>query len=665
MNLSQVLPVPGLVWGAYPERAARPGAPWWLVSLEAALPGWLSRQGERCSRRLHSALATAKARGVGEFSVRLGELRQSLARRKLSEALIVESFVLIDAVCQRELGLRPHDAQFAAARLMLEGRVVEMATGEGKTLAALLAAATAALAGVPVHVITANDYLAARDALTLRKVYAALGLRVGAVTHAQTAERRRDAYGCDVTYCTAKELVFDYLRDGLAREGGGGELERRAARLAGSSAAPERPALLRGLCMAIVDEADSILIDEAGVPFVLSQAFDNAGERGFYEHALGLARTLEAPRDYRIKSEPRVIELTRQGRDKLVPQPQAGKAVERNRRHREESVVLALTALHVLQRDRDYLVSDGKVVIIEPTTGRAARGRAWSRGLHQLVELKEGAVPTLQPATLTQITYQRFFPRYLRLCGMSGTAQEARAELLAVYGCRVARVPLRNPCRRSVLQPRLFLTVDERWRAVVERVMHMHAKGRPVLVGTGSVAESEELSRRLAACGLPHAVLNARYDATEAALVAAAGQPGRVTVTTNMAGRGTDVVLGAGVAEAGGLHVILCQHNASRRIDRQLFGRCARRGEPGSCEAMLCLSDLTGLFWATRLLKDAYGLRQSTLPRWLAGPVLRLVAWREDRRQRAQRRLLCDEDARAERNLPRHPRRPSMEARSC
>ena len=223
---------------------------------------------------------------------------------------------------------------------------------------------------------------------------------------------------------------------------------------------------------------------------------------------------------------------------------------------------------------------------------------------------------------------------------MSGTAQEARAELMEVYDCGVARVPLRNPCLRSVLQPRLFVTVDARWRAVVERVMHMHAKGRPVLVGTGSVAESEELSRRLAACGVPHAVLNARYDAAEAALVAAAGQPGRVTVTTNMAGRGTDIVLGPGVAEAGGLHVILCQHNASRRIDRQLFGRCARRGEPGSCEAMLCLDDLPGFVWAIRLLTLLTGYSRARCALCLAGPVVRLAAWREDLRQRAQRRML-------------------------
>ena len=228
------LPVPGLVWGAYPERAAQSRAPWWLASLEAALPGWRSREGERYVRRLHDAVAAANARGGGKFSVRLAALRQSLARRKLSEALIVESFALIDAACQRELGLRPYDAQFAAARLMLEGRIAEMATGEGKTVAALFAAATAALAGVPVHVITANDYLAARDALTLRKLYAALGLRVGAVTHALPAEQRREPYRCDVTYCTAKDSSSTIFAMASRGKADGGELERRAARLAGA-----------------------------------------------------------------------------------------------------------------------------------------------------------------------------------------------------------------------------------------------------------------------------------------------------------------------------------------------------------------------------------------------------------------------------------------------
>lgn len=665
MNPSRVLPVPGLVWGSYPEhRAAGSANPWWLAQMQTALDAVRPAvEGNRCMRGLRDAMAVAKSRR-GDFAARLSALRQQLARKKLGEELIVESFALIDAACEQELGLRAYDTQFAAARLMLQDRIVEMATGEGKTLAALLAAATAALAGVPVHVITANDYLAARDAENLRKVYAALGLRVGAVTQALNIAERREVYGGDVTYCTAKDLVFDYLRDALVRGDEGGELEQRAARLAGAPAAPERPVMLRGLCMAIVDEADSILIDEARVPFVLSQALENSGERDFYEHALRLARTLQAARDYRIGEHLRAVELTAEGRNKLMLSPRTGTSVERNARHREEAVNLALTALHLLQLDRDYVIADRKVVIVEPTTGRAARGRAWSRGLHQLVELKEGLAPTPQPATLAQITYQRFFPRYLKLCGMSGTAQEARSELCAAYGRRVARVPLRKPCRRRNFAPRFFMNAQARWTAVVERIVEMHWMGRPVLIGTASVAESEQLSRRLDAAGVEHAMLNARYDAVEASVVAQAGQAGCVTVTTNMAGRGTDIVLGPGVAQSGGLHVILCQLNASRRIDRQFLGRCARRGEPGSCEAILCLDDLPDASWSIALLK-ILRQRQATVPRWLASVMVRVAAWREDLRQRAQRRRLCEEDARIERSLPRHRRQSLMDTKTC
>jgi preprotein translocase subunit SecA len=627
-----VLPFPGILWGRYPEH--RPAAQTWLPE-------------GRYRRKLVPAAAATHTGAGSAFAARLARLRAGLARRQLTDALIAESFALIAECFERETGMTPFDTQFVAARIMLDNRLAEMATGEGKSIAALIAAATAALAGVPVHVITSNDYLAARDAAAMRAVYTSLGLRVGVVTQELDAGQRRAAYACDITYCTAKELVFDYLRDSLSRRGRGSELEQRAARLDTPAAAPVAPLVLRGLCMAIIDEADSILIDEAKVPLILSQAHGNSGERGFYEYALRVAGTLAAGLDYRFEPEGHAAQLTSAGRAKLG----SGGGTASNWRHREESVCLALAALHKLQRDRDYLVRGGRVLIIEPTTGRVAPGRAWSQGLQQLVELKEGCAPSARPVTVAQITYQRFFPRYLRLAGLSGTATEARAELRAVYGLDVIRVPLRTPSRRELLVPRLYVRSNARWDAVVARTALLQRDGRPVLIGTGSVRESEQLSRRLDAAAVPHVVLNARHDAHEARIIEEAGRQGRVTVATNMAGRGTDIALGPGVAERGGLHVLLCQYNASRRIDRQFLGRCARRGEPGSGEILLAFDALPVPAWASALLQRVWRTPQAVLPHWPARWMVAVAAWFEDRRHRAQRKALCAEDAEIEQRL--------------
>jgi len=648
-----VLPFPGVLWGRYPEQrpAAQAWHAGWPAALESALALGATGRGARYRRALVPE-ATAAQSGAGEaFAARLARLRAGLARRRLTDALIGESFALVAECLERELGVTPFEMQFVAARIMLDNRIAEMATGEGKSIAAAIAAATAALAGVPVHLITANDYLAARDAAAMRAVYAALGLRVGVVTQVLDAGQRRAAYACDITYCTAKELVFDYLRDSLSRRGRGSELEQRATQLDASGAQRAAPLVLRGLCMAIIDEADSILIDEAKVPLVLSQAHGNSGERGFYEHALRVASTLAEGPDYRFEPGQPAAQLTPAGRAKLGPGGAVGHGIARNWRQREESVCLALAALHRLQRDRDYLVRDGRVLIIEPTTGRVALGRAWSQGMQQLVELKEGCAPSARPVTVAQITYQRFFPRYLRLAGLSGTAAEARAELRAVYGLEVVQVPLRTPSRRVLLAPRLYLRSEARWDAVVERAAELQRDGRPVLIGTGSVGESEQLSRRLETAAVSHVVLNARHDAQEARIIAEAGRQGRVTVATNMAGRGTDIALGPGVAERGGLHVLLCQRNASRRIDRQFLGRCGRRGEPGSGEMLLALDALPVPAWVVALLQRAWRKPQAVLPHWPARWLVAIATWLEDRRHRAQRRALCAEEAEVERRL--------------
>jgi preprotein translocase subunit SecA len=326
-------------------------------------------------------------------------------------------------------------------------------------------------------------------------------------------------------------------------------------------------------------------------------------------------------------------------------------SVWRNRLHREETICLALAALHLFHRDAHYVVRRGKVLIIDETTSRAAPGRVWSRGLHQLIEMKETCRPTPDQQTAARITYQRFFTRYLRLGGMSGTLAESRIELASMSGLKFFRVPLRLPSQRKELPTRVFTSAEQQWQAVVQRVRELHEHGRPVLIGTDSVADSEKLAAHLRAAGLSHCVLNARQDAAEAEIVALAGQRSAITVATNMAGRGTDIVLGEGVIERGGLHVICCQHNSSRRVDRQFRGRCARRGEPGSTETMLSLESPLIAAALPRWLIRRWARGHEVRPRWLAVAVANYAQRREESRQRAQRWQLLKQDMLLNRKL--------------
>jgi preprotein translocase subunit SecA len=530
---------------------------------------------------------------------------------------------------------------------LLDNRLVEMATGEGKTAAIALAAAVAALARTPVHVITANDYLAQRDADQLRPFFALLGLRVECVTQPMLAGARRQAYACDVTYCTAKELAFDYLRDGMARVADLSALEQRARRL--GSAQPQEAPVLRGLCMAIIDEADTVLVDEARLPLVLSQGGGSPAEEEFHRGALALAQGMAHGADFRRSADGRRIELTATGLRRLAQWPVSRHPLSGHRAHRQAALELALTALWVLRRDHDYVVRAGQVQLIDETTGRAAPGRAWSQGLHQFVELKEGLAASQSNCTVTQITFQRFFPRYLRLAGASGTLGEAARELKAVYGLGVVVVPPRTPPRVVREPAALFADSATLWQTVAVRAATVSAAGRPVLIGTDSVAQSEALSRVLAARGLEHRVLNARQDSDESRLIAAAGQPGQITVATSMAGRGTDILLQPSVVEQGGLHVILCQHNASARIDRQFLGRAGRQGQPGSTQTMLALDfPLLQRWWPGwwRGLVAGFGC-----PALLSHPTVRLAQALESFTQRKQRVTLCRVSESQEREL--------------
>ena len=657
------MPIPGLLWGDYPERRVAPRR---LAERCAAA---LRSGGDRLADAAAALLRPADARWLAEVhgaraalalldqTLALRTVREALLRHGLTPPVLVQALALAAHTAQRGLGTLPFDTQLLAARAVLRNQLAEMATGEGKTLAVALAAAVGALAGMPVHVITANDYLVARDAQRLQPLYAALGLRVGWVVQPDVAAVRAQAYACDITYVTAKELVFDYLRDALT---GTAQRPRRDAlaaplsRLQPGAAAPTQ-ALLRGLCMAIVDEADACLIDEARVPLILSQNADTAAPQDHARHALGFARTLHAGADFALDATAMTATLTDHGRARLeraaASLAQAcASAAWRNRLHREHAIGTALAALHLYQRERHYLVRDAKVLIIDPTTGRVADGRVWSNGLQQLIEIKEDCAPSPALATLAQLTYQRFFPRYVRLGGLSGTLRDVRGELAASYGVSVRRVPLRRPCRRRVGAARLFANHAALWAAVAQRVVQLHRSGQPVLVAADSVADAQALAQQLAQHGLAHAVLHARNDHDEALVVARAGARGAITVTTNISGRGTDIELGPGVAALGGLHVICCQLNSARRIDRQLAGRAARQGDPGSVETMLSLDNAL-LATLPVPLRSLLRRTARALPSWAVRGLARAPQWAEEQSQRVQRQRLIEHDERSERRL--------------
>ncbi|OGA04951.1 MAG: hypothetical protein A3H35_11375 [Betaproteobacteria bacterium RIFCSPLOWO2_02_FULL_62_17] len=559
---------------------------------------------------------------LGEAALRehADELRVAFLRRGFENALVARAFALVRTAAQRQVGMTHFPVQLMGGCLMLQGMLAEMETGEGKTLTASLPAAAAALTGMSVHVITVNDYLAERDGELMRPVYQALGLSVGITRPGQQPAERQAAYAADITYCTNKDIGFDYLRDGLTLSSNRARARLLLQKLTGSGDALDR-LLLRGLHFAIVDEADSVLIDEARTPLVISGAGDAAAESELYQLALGAASGLEPEVDFVLDRKDRAARLTNQGRLHLKALSAGLPAAWRSARAREELAQQALAAKHLFDLDVHYLVRDGKVMIVDEYTGRVMPDRSWERGLQQLIEVKEGCEVTGRRATLARITYQRLFRRYLRLSGMTGTAIEVAPELEAVYGLRVARVPTNRPVARTDLGTRLYADRARKWDAVVRTLAQLRGAGRPVLVGSRSVAASEELCALLAAQGLPHVLLNARQDREEADIIAAAGIAGRITVATNMAGRGTDIRPEPGVLARGGLHVVLTEFHESGRIDRQLFGRGGRQGDPGSHEAIVSLDD--GIFRryaraAAGALEVRYAGASSPLPAWAA-----------------------------------------------
>lgn len=562
------------------------------------LLGWYQRRGS-----IEKALKTEGERiseGSREFRhmsdrrlrERLQEFQTCFRRRQKGyEDLLPDALAVLVEVADRTVGLRPYPVQVMGAMALYRGYLAEMATGEGKSLTACLTAAVAAWTGRPCHFITVNDYLAERDSVEMRSFYAFCGVSIGCVTGEMAPADRRKNYNQGVVYTTLKEIVADFLRDRLIL----GSLHDPSRRLLRQLLQPrlgkDDGTVLNGLHTAIVDEADSVLIDEAVTPLIISRAHENKPLVDACLAANQIAEDLQPGEDYTVDIKYREIRLTNRGRDKVEKDALRLPGIWQGASRSEELIQQALTAREFYKIDKQYVIQEEKVAIVDEFTGRLMPNRTWRHGLHQAVEAKEG-LPVNDPSeTLARLSFQRFFRLYRNLSGMTGTAREATAEMWHIYKLPVLSIPTNRPCIRKMSPDMIYATEAEKWQAIVREIEKLHRTGRPLLVGTRSVRASEKLAHMLEDRGLDFNLLNAVRHREEAQIVAAAGEQNRITIATNMAGRGTDIKLEYGVAEMGGLHVMATERHESGRIDRQLFGRCARQGDPGSSQAFMSLED--------------------------------------------------------------------------
>ena len=525
-----------------------------------------------------------------DFAARISRYKKDVQEGgKSLDALLPEVFALVREASRRVLGMRHYDVQLIGGMVLHKGKIAEMKTGEGKTLVATLAVVLNALSGKGVHVVTVNDYLASRDAAWMGKLYSFLGLSTGVIVHGLDDAERKAAYNADITYGTNNEFGFDYLRDNM---------KFYADQL-----------VQRGHNFAIVDEVDSILIDEARTPLIISGASEESV--GMYRTVDDIVRQL-TPEHYTIDEKARTAMLTDAGVLRCEELLKLDNLFDPANITAQHHVLQSLKAHQVFKRDVDYIVQDDQVVIVDEFTGRLMAGRRYSDGLHQALEAKEHVTVAAENQTLASITFQNYFRLYDKLSGMTGTADTEAVEFQQIYNLEVISIPPNRPMIRKDYPDLIFRSRKEKFDAIAAAIAELHQKEQPVLVGTISIETSEMLSQRLTKLGIPHNVLNAKQHEKEAEIVAQAGQKGKVTIATNMAGRGTDIVLGEGVVELGGLHILGTERHESRRIDNQLRGRSGRQGDPGSSRFYLSLEDdLMRLFGSDRIkgLMEKLGLR--------------------------------------------------------
>ncbi|MDF2950604.1 MAG: secA [Anaerocolumna sp.] len=529
------------------------------------------------------------------------EFKNRLKNGETLDNLMVEAYAVVREASKRVLGMRHFRVQLMGGIILHQGRITEMRTGEGKTLVSTLPAYLNALTGDGVHIVTVNDYLAKRDAEWMGQIHEFLGLKVGVILNSMNNDERREAYNCDITYATNNELGFDYLRDNMVIY--------------------KEQLVQRGLHFAVIDEVDSVLIDEARTPLIISgqsgkstklyEACDIlAGQlvRGkvsaeLTKMAALMKEEIEETGDFVVNEKDKNVNLTEQGVKKVENFFNLENLADPENLEIQHNIILALRAHNLMFRDKDYVVKDDEVLIVDEFTGRIMPGRRYSDGLHQAIEAKEKVKVKRESKTLATITFQNFFNKYDKKCGMTGTALTEEKEFRDIYGMDVIEVPTNLPIARIDRQDAVYKTKREKLNAVINEIIESHQKGQPVLVGTITIESSEEISEHLKKKGVPHKVLNAKFHELEAEIIADAGQPGVVTIATNMAGRGTDIKLGEGVKENGGLKIIGTERHESRRIDNQLRGRAGRQGDPGESRFFISLEDdLMRLFGSERLM---------------------------------------------------------------
>lgn len=626
---------------------SRPAEPRGLDALSYRWIGWWRRAPWRgrelaaCAARIDQARDKYSDLDEGALNARLiGMRRRRLARPGDVKASLEEGLALLAVAAYRQLGLRPYRVQLMASAALVRGFLTEVDTGEGKTLALAMAAAYQAWTGRPCHVITANDYLAERDARQLKTFYERVGLSVGSVLGETQGPDRREAYACNVTYTTAKEVAADYLRDRLSLGGLEASGNRLAlARLAGTGGLRGFEPVQRGLFFALIDEADNALIDEAVTPLIISRSVE-AGELELACEAIWkVAATLERGVDYEVNLSVKSIEAPPGHLEQIAARSGfAGARLWSSVRRRAELLRLALEAREFFRRDEQYVINDNKVVIVDEATGRQMPMRTWRQGLHQMIEAKEGVPLSGANETIARISFQSFFRKYQDLAGASGTVREVAAEIWRTYGLPVIRIPRNLPNQRQFLGTRFHSSMEEKSRAIAAEVKVRHARGQPVLLGMRSVEASEDIAERLAGEGLSCHVLNARRHREEAGLVMRAGTPYRITIATNMAGRGTDIKLDPKVDILGGLHVVASEPHESARVDRQLFGRAARHGDPGSVLAFYSAEDPLFVRFVPQRVRGAWAWALRQPPRspvhWIAQKIGRLLLyWSQFRSQ--------------------------------
>ena len=541
--------------------------------------------------RINALEAGMQAMSDEELRAQTGRFRERVANGEPLDDLLPEAFAAVREASVRSLKMRHFDVQLIGGMVLHDGKIAEMKTGEGKTLVATLPAYLNALTGNGMHIITVNDYLARRDTEWMGHLYRFLGLRVGTILHGLTDAERQVAYAADITYGTNNEFGFDYLRDNM-------KFDRASL-------------VQRELNYAIVDEVDSILIDEARTPLIISGPAEKSTD--LYYQVNGVIPKLQKERDYTVDEKARASILTEEGVARCEKMLQVENLYDPKYIEILHHINQALKAHALFKLDVDYIVKDGEVIIVDEFTGRLMPGRRYSEGLHQALEAKEGVKIENENQTLATITFQNYFRMYKKLAGMTGTADTEAAEFKKIYNLDVVVAPTNMPMVRTDFPDVIYKTKREKYEAVLDEIEDLHAKGQPVLVGTISIDVSEQLSKKLKARGIPHEVLNAKHHEQEAQIVSQAGQKAQVTISTNMAGRGTDIVLGAGVTDLGGLHILGTERHESRRIDNQLRGRSGRQGDPGSSRFYMALEDdLLRIFGGERItgIMEKLGMKE-------------------------------------------------------